>query len=58
MRKCPGFETDIHGLVEIEGEDGKTHYYADCVATPEPETAVVPGRVIQVGNKGPFRRTI
>jgi arginine/lysine/ornithine decarboxylase len=56
--KCPGFETDIHGLVEIEGEDGKMHYYADCVATPEPETAVVPGRVIQVGNKGPYRRTI
>ena len=29
--KCPGFETDIHGLVEEEGADGKTHYFADCV---------------------------
>ncbi|MGY8903281.1 MAG: Orn/Lys/Arg family decarboxylase [Burkholderiales bacterium] len=29
--QCPGFETDIHGLVEIEGEDGKRRYYADCV---------------------------
>ncbi|HNW01511.1 MAG TPA: lysine decarboxylase, partial [Burkholderiaceae bacterium] len=56
--QCPGFESDIHGLVEIEGEDGKMHYYADCVATPEPETAVVPGRMVQVGNTGPYRRTI
>ena len=29
--KCPGFETDIHGLVEEEGADGETHYFADCV---------------------------
>ncbi|MDD2808536.1 arginine/lysine/ornithine decarboxylase [Rhodoferax sp.] len=29
---CPGFETDIHGLVEEQGADGKAHYYADCVA--------------------------
>ncbi len=29
--KCPGFETDIHGLVEEEDADGKRHYYADCV---------------------------
>ena len=56
--QCPGFETDIHGLVEIEGDDGKIHYYADCVATPEPETAVVQGREVHVGNKGPYRRTI
>ncbi len=56
--QCPGFETDIHGLVEIEGDDGKIHYYADCVATPEPETAVVAGREVHVGNKGPYRRTI
>ena len=31
---CPGFETDIHGLVEEMGEGGKMHYYADCVAWP------------------------
>ena len=29
--KCPGFETDIHGLVEERGADGVKHYYADCV---------------------------
>ena len=30
-KECPGFETDIHGLVEIE-EDGVVKFYADCVA--------------------------
>ena len=30
-QKCPGFETDIHGLVEVVDEDGKKHYFADCV---------------------------
>jgi lysine decarboxylase/arginine decarboxylase len=30
--QCPGFESDIHGLVEEQGADGKTHYFADCVA--------------------------
>ena len=30
-QECPGFETDIHGLVEIE-EDGVIKFYADCVA--------------------------
>jgi arginine/lysine/ornithine decarboxylase len=29
--QCPGFETDIHGLVGEVGADGKTHYFADCV---------------------------
>jgi lysine decarboxylase/arginine decarboxylase len=29
--ECPGFETDIHGLVEEEGPDGKLRYFADCV---------------------------
>ena len=29
--QCPGFETDIHGLVEDVGPDGKTNYFADCV---------------------------
>ncbi len=31
-QKCPGFETDIHGLVEEEGENGVKRYFADCVA--------------------------
>ncbi len=29
--QCPGFETDIHGLVEEEAADGERRYYADCV---------------------------
>jgi len=28
--KFPGFETDIHGLVEEEA-DGRSRYYVDCV---------------------------
>jgi arginine decarboxylase len=30
-QQCPGFETDIHGLVEEAGADGQMRYYADCV---------------------------
>jgi len=29
--QCPGFETDIHGLVEEADATGKLRYYADCV---------------------------
>ncbi|MDP3707675.1 MAG: lysine decarboxylase, partial [Polaromonas sp.] len=29
--QCPGFETDIHGLVEQVDAKGKVRYYADCV---------------------------
>ncbi|MCW8165496.1 lysine decarboxylase [Verminephrobacter aporrectodeae subsp. tuberculatae] len=32
---CPGFETDIHGLVEVEDESGQLRYCADCVLIPE-----------------------
>src|SRR6476661_6980507 len=28
---CPGFETDIHGLVEETSPDGQVRYFADCV---------------------------
>jgi lysine decarboxylase/arginine decarboxylase len=31
--QCPGFETDIHGLVEEVGPNGVLHYFADCVKT-------------------------
>lgn len=31
-RECPGFETDIHGLVQETDADGRTAYFADCVA--------------------------
>ncbi len=30
-RECPGFETDIHGLVQEEDENGLIQYFADCV---------------------------
>ncbi|KAF1066874.1 MAG: Constitutive lysine decarboxylase [Variovorax sp.] len=30
-QQCPGFETDIHGLVARIDETGKKRYYADCV---------------------------
>jgi len=29
--ECPGFETDIHGLVARTDEHGKLRYFADCV---------------------------
>ncbi|KGF69658.1 lysine decarboxylase [Hoeflea sp. BAL378] len=29
--ECPGFETDIHGLVQVTGEDGVLRHFADCV---------------------------
>ncbi|MEY4737321.1 MAG: hypothetical protein RL302_1640, partial [Pseudomonadota bacterium] len=29
--QCPGFETDVHGMVGELGEDGKMRYFADCV---------------------------
>jgi len=27
----PGFDTDVHGLVESDSDDGKHSYYVDCV---------------------------
>ncbi len=30
-RECPGFETDIHGLVQEIGADGVVRHFADCV---------------------------
>jgi arginine decarboxylase len=29
--QCPGFETDIHGLIEEQDETRQMRYYADCV---------------------------
>lgn len=59
---CPGFETDIHGLVEVEDENGKVSYFADCVAEGQPmseaEKVTRPEDMIQVGNDGPYSRTI
>ncbi|MGB7431817.1 MAG: arginine/lysine/ornithine decarboxylase [Ahrensia sp.] len=31
-QQCPGFETDIHGLVQEADENGQVAYFADCVA--------------------------
>jgi arginine decarboxylase len=31
-RECPGFETDIHGLVQEVDENNQVQYFADCVA--------------------------
>lgn len=31
-RECPGFETDIHGLVQELDENNQIQYFADCVA--------------------------
>ncbi len=31
--RFPGFETDIHGLVEEKAEDGSASYFVDCVAS-------------------------
>ena len=58
----PGFETDIHGLVEIEDENGHVSYYADCVASSQAEQEPVPlataDNLVQVGDDGPFGRNV
>ncbi|MEH3086515.1 MAG: arginine/lysine/ornithine decarboxylase [Xylophilus ampelinus] len=60
--KCPGFETDIHGLVELEGDDGKVRYYADCVAEGkpprQPELLAQEDNLVEVGADGPYSRKI
>ena len=60
--KCPGFETDIHGLVELEDEDGNVRYYADCVAAgrgeQDPQPLAREDNLVQVGADGPFGRTV
>jgi hypothetical protein len=38
--KFPGFDTDIHGLVEEELENGKRRYYVDCVRIDEPPLVI------------------
>jgi len=60
----PGFETDIHGLVEIEDEDGVVRYYADCVTTEKTEipksrsNAGKGKKLVQVGDDGAYSRII
>ena len=61
---CPGFETDIHGLVEVEDENGQVRFYADCVAAEgKPSRAaktprVTADNIVQLGDDGPYGRTI
>ncbi|WP_027996951.1 arginine/lysine/ornithine decarboxylase [Simplicispira psychrophila] len=58
----PGFETDIHGLVELEDENGNVSYYADCVARSKAEQDAEPlataDNLVQVGDSGPFGRNV
>jgi arginine/lysine/ornithine decarboxylase len=51
-KECPGFETDIHGLVELEDEDGEIRYYADCVA----EAKAVPAKKTPAAKKAPAKK--
>ncbi len=61
---CPGFETDIHGLVEIEDESGCICYYADCVTEEKTEipkarsNAGKGKKLVQVGDDGAYSRII
>ena len=38
-RQFPGFETDIHGLVDEQVAGGETRYYVDCVKFKDPASA-------------------
>ncbi|MFA5521435.1 MAG: arginine/lysine/ornithine decarboxylase [Castellaniella sp.] len=29
--RFPGFGTDVHGLAQEEGDNGRAHYYVDCI---------------------------
>ncbi|MFP5442027.1 MAG: lysine decarboxylase, partial [Betaproteobacteria bacterium] len=60
---CPGFETDIHGLVEVEDENGQVRYYADCVADGKhsgknPKPLATAQNLVQVGDDGPYGRNV
>ena len=58
---CPGFETDIHGLVEVEDESGQVRYYADCVAdkfAKQPKPLATAENMVQMGDDGPYGRNV
>lgn len=59
-QQCPGFETDIHGLVELEDDSGQVRYYADCVAEGHASTTerATGHNLVQVGSDGPFGRKV
>lgn len=57
--ECPGFETDIHGLVEVKDDDGKVRYFADCVATSHAPKALAPvttiNDMIETASDSPYQ---
>ncbi len=57
--ECPGFETDIHGLVEVKDDDGKVRYFADCVATNHAPKALAPvttiNDMIETASDSPYQ---
>ncbi|MCT9809619.1 arginine/lysine/ornithine decarboxylase [Acidovorax sp. Be4] len=54
---CPGFETDIHGLVEEEDEAGVVRYYADCVAEA-PKVAAARKTPVKAAAKTPAKAAV
>ena len=58
---CPGFETDIHGLVEVEDDNGDVRYFADCVAEDGGKRKVSPKTdiqdMIETRKKTPYARS-
>ncbi len=61
--QTPGFETDIHGLVEEVDAHGKVRYYADCVVESSKPRKLgrklaTADNLVQVGDDGPFGRNV
>ena len=58
---CPGCETDIHGLVEVEDDNGDVRYFADCVAEDGGKRKVSPKTdiqdMIETRKKTPYARS-
>jgi ornithine decarboxylase/lysine decarboxylase/arginine decarboxylase len=58
---CPGFETDIHGLVEEIDAHGHVRFYADCVAQKphrQPKHLATADNLVQLGDDGPYGRIL
>ncbi|MCD2514054.1 arginine/lysine/ornithine decarboxylase [Comamonas endophytica] len=60
-KECPGFETDIHGLVEEVDEAGVVRFYADCVAEvpkaeAQPKAAARAKAPVKAAAKTPAKR--
>ncbi|MDF1481271.1 arginine/lysine/ornithine decarboxylase [Extensimonas sp. H3M7-6] len=59
---CPGFETDIHGLVEEIDAHGHVRFYADCVAQGKaqrhPKHLATADNLVQLGDDGPYGRIL